>query len=228
MAVYTRTSLSDLSNRIMDRTDGCGVYWTSDERTWSLNEAIRVWQLLTGVWSGQFSIPVTSGHYYDVPTQIIHVRRVLWNGSDLSKTSDVELDYGSPGWGGVTGTPEFWAPNGISKVIISPAPTSGNLTFSGMIEAPILTNPTDYIDMGEEELSRVLGYTQHYLSIKEGSTELESTNAPWQKFIEGAALKNRRLKSTNLYRAAQGKMLGEQQARTVSGPTEPTQNLGVR
>jgi hypothetical protein len=204
------------------------VYWKSDERTWSLNEGIRIWQLMTGVWSAQFSIPVTSGHYYDVPTQIIFTRKVAWNGTDLAKTSDVELDYGSPGWEGVNGAPEFWAPNGIAKVMISPAPTSGTLTFTGLAEAPILTNPADFIDMGEEELSRMLGYAQHYLTVKEGSQELESTMGVWQKFIEGAAAKNRRLKATNFYRAAQGKMLGEHQGRAVSGSPEPLQNLGVR
>jgi hypothetical protein len=206
MSTYQRISLGDLQDRLMAMTDGVGVYWLAPEKKDALQEALRIWQAMTFTWNASHILAVTSGHYYDVPRQICFVQRVSYNGSGLAPTSLTELDYGFPGWEGTTGTPQSWAPVGVNRIAVYPAPVTGSLLFEGVKELDPLGSLEGKVNIGDEELTRILDYAQHYLSFKEGPPEQEATTPLFQDFLVAAGLKNSHLVATEMYKDAMGFM----------------------
>lgn len=211
MASYDRISQAELSGRLRNRLDGVGVFWVGDERRDALNESLAFWQAITMDWEYTITVPVMSGHghYYAVPKQIVHPRRVRHNGVPLTLAGLYELDFGSPGWEGVSGTPLYWCPIGINEVAIVPAPVSGVLEFLGVNETRLLNVGGDDLSLGDEEVTRLLNYSQHYSAIKEGTTEMEATIGLVGGVVAAAGLKNRRLLQSNLYRNYMGQVRDE-------------------
>jgi hypothetical protein len=99
---------------------------------------------------------------------------------------------------------------------------AGNLTFQGFVDIPNLTLG-DYINIGNEELTRVLDYAKHYLSIKEGMSEMQSTSSALTKMAEAAGEKNARINALDAFKKYKGK---DHQA--VQQPIFGTEALGVR
>jgi hypothetical protein len=219
---YTSFNLADAKQRLLDRV-GSSVFWTPAEAGAAFNEAICVWQALVGEWTSSLDLPVTSGNYYNVPRQIISVQRVKWNNTSLTLGSQEEWDYGKPGWEGVTGTPEEWAPLGLSMIAISPAPTTGIITFEGYKEAPILSSDGEFFDLGDEYLSDFLGYGQHVLCFKEGTTEQSNSQSLYQQFVKAAGDQNSALRAMNVYKNAMGLPRDESER---SGSSQPS--IGAR
>ncbi len=154
---------------------------------------------------------VTDGStFYAAPAQIAAVQRLLFAGTPLTMVSVNELDMGSPGWQGITGTPEFWALMGINLFALSPQPTSGVLTVEGISETPTLTNDSDYVMLGNEQLNRILDYAEHYCSFKEGVGEFDSSQTGFGLFIEAAGKRNGNLLASALYRQWMGRNREEQ------------------
>lgn len=207
MAHYQRVTRAQLNTRLQDRLGDGGVFWISAERDSLMNEALAVWQAMTGSWIEEFDIPTTAGeHYYDVPRQIMSLQRVAFNGvTELALISLHELDYGFPGWTGTTqDPPQFWAPIGLNKFVVYPAPESGFLHCEGIREASLLNSDADFIDVGDEELTRLILYAHHTGTFKEGSGEMEATQRAVPDLVQAAGNMNARLKATNLYRRALG------------------------
>jgi len=220
---YARHSRLELTNRLMDRAGDGGVFWTLVERANAINEAIRAWQSYTGEHTTEFHLPLTSGVYYNVPRQLISVQRVTWNDVDLQLSSEHELDMAYPGWEGQSGTPMRWAPIGLNMIAIHPAPTSGSLVVEGIQEAPIMVSDGDFIDMGDEQLSKILGYAAYYLAFKEGTGELEATQGGQVGLLEAGADVNGRIKMMNCYKSALG--LDKDKSEM---PSSGTAELGAR
>lgn len=225
MANYQRVTLSQLLDRLKERTDGVGVFWTTQEATDAINEALRVWQALTGTFTTSFIGGIEAGRvYYDVPKQICSLTRASFNGTGITQTSEVELDYGTPGWEGVTGAALYWAPIGINLAALSPQPTSGTIEWEGLQEIPSLFRSMDFINIGDEELNVILDYCQHYLAFKEGMPELASTQNLFANFVKAAGQKNARIRMTEMYKRAAGLIRDE-----TEDPSEsPNKSPGVR
>lgn len=235
MADYQLTSIASIVSRLGQRTDGRydNVFWTEAEKLLAIQEALTVWQCMVGQWQ----ISVTSGivaagteNFYKVPRQIAGVTRVLWaaltdrDSTPLHLVSLFELDRGWPGWHGVTqGTPLYWAPNGLTEVAIYPAPNvAGTLTFQGFYDLSQVTLG-DNINIGNEELTRVLDYARHYLTWKEGMSELQTSSGALTKMAEAASAKNARINALDAFKKYKGK---DHQA--VQQPIFGTESLGVR
>lgn len=197
---YSSATLAGLDQRLVERCGDNSTFWVSEERRDALNEAISVFQSLTGFWPARAPVGGDGTNFYTVPKQLAAVSRVTFNGATLMQTSLPELDYMNPAWVGVTGVPEFWAPNGINEIAVYPAPVGGVLLLEGMSEAPWLLSSGAFIDLGDEELTALLQYGQHFLSFKEAGAELEATTPLMQAFLAAGGDRNARLRATSFYR----------------------------
>jgi hypothetical protein len=143
----------------------------------------------------------------------------------LNEISTYELDMGEPGWREVYGTPLYWAPDGFDWLALSPAPYGGGLQLEGYREPPTLDRDTEFIDLGDEELVRILDYAQWYLSFKEGIQEgLDNTQELMKNMMAAAALRNSRLLKSAMYR----EYMGEHRQEWERGTRSPAQKIGVR
>lgn len=73
-----RYTLAQLKDRLRERAGNNQVFWTDPELKDALNEAISVWQALTGEWTIQKNIPAISDSpsFYPVPKEIVSLTRV--------------------------------------------------------------------------------------------------------------------------------------------------------
>lgn len=143
----------------------------------------------------------------------------------LNQISLFELDMGFPGWRESYGVPLYWAPDGLDWVALYPAPRGGAIWLEGYKEPPVLFKDDDFIDLGDEELTRILDYAHWYLSFKEGPSEaLENTEILMQNTLEAGALRNSRIRRSALYREYMGEHRDEHQR-----PSRyPVNKVGIR
>jgi hypothetical protein len=198
---YTRVTLATLDQRLIERCGDNNVWWTEAERRDAINEAISCWQAMTGNWTASYPLTADGSFFYAVPKQLTSLSRVSYNGAPLTLISLPELDYGFAGWeSAAAAAPMFWAPSGINEFAVYPAPAGGIFTLDGFTEAPWLSAPGSFIDMGDEDLVAVLQYAHHFLTFKEAGQELEATKPEMQAFMQAAAGRNGRLRATTFYR----------------------------
>lgn len=225
MPSYSRVTLTNLRDRLTEKVGNNSIFWTAEEKRDAINEALCVWQLMTGEFSKTFALGVGSGTvFYAVPKQIASVNRVLFNGIPISPISLWELDMGKPGWQGVTGTPQFWTPVGIDQFTVYPQPTSGNFRLEGYSESPRLNADGDFLQVGDEELTRLLDYAHHYLTFKEGIPEMQATMGGFKRFLKAVSLRNARILATTFYRKFMGLVRDERER----VPRSPSGAGGVR
>lgn len=224
MANYQRVTLSTLKSRLAARTDGVSVFWPSEDLVLAINEALNLWQSFTGSWTTSFKFTAVNGGPISVPTGISSPTRVLYNGVPLTMASMADMDRGKPGWLSDTGTPAYWIPQGINQIFLSPAPASGVLTIEGYSKGPTLQAEGDFINIGDEELTRILEYAEHYLSFKEGMPELQSKGEGYTNWIAAMIARNGQLADSAVYGYAEGMLRDMKQ-----NPTALTNPLpGVR
>jgi len=198
---YVRVTLATLDTRLIERCGDNQTWWTAPERVDAINEALSCWQAMTGNWSAAYPLSADGSVFYVVPKQLTSLQRVLHDGVALALISIPELDYGFAGWTSApAASPQFWAPNGINEFAVYPPPTSGIFTLEGFTEAPWLSAPGDFIDIGDEDLPKILDYAHHFLTFKESGQELQGTTPELQGFFTGAAERNGRLRATTFYR----------------------------
>lgn len=224
MANYQLTSIASIVQRLGQRTDGAdtNLFWGSEEKLDAINEALRFWQALTGQWQEIITTPAIVGPFQSVPKQYSSIYRVSFNGRMLPLTSLYELDTGFSGWQNTSGTPQMWAPAGVNEIALYPYPLSGSLTYVGYQDIRRY-ELTDYINIGNEELTYVLGYAKHYLAFKEGSAELDNTLPSVEQMVKAASFKNARICETNTYKRYMGLDREEEQRPLANG-----QLVGIR
>lgn len=231
---FQRQTLTDLIDSLSEAVGNNTVYWTDEEKRDAINEAICVWHVMTGGWVTKIPIE-TDEQFVSLPSDFVSVQRVLSfplrssptsdSGVPLTMTSLPELDYGSPGWESETGVPEMWLPIGINEIALYPAPLAARLyVIEGLKDAPRLFSPGDFIDAGEEDINLLTHYAHHYLTLKEAGAEFKTTEEGLIDFVEGAALKNAKLKMTAPYRLYMG-LVREDGERPARGPRT---QVGVR
>lgn len=236
MAAYNRISLSQLVQRMTERLGDNAVFWQTPEKKYALNEAIRMWAVMTGQWTVRISLPAQAGQiFYDVPRQIVSVQRMKFVDSGvfgstttlMYQTSLAELDFGIPHWQEPTsfGTPQLWAPVGLNKVAIYPftASSVGGLWFEGIALAPYMIG-NDNINIGDEEVNRILDYAHHYCAFKESGLEFDETQPLMENFAGACVQRNQRLLATGIFRNYLGESKDEQQR----PPRTPSAQPGAR
>jgi hypothetical protein len=220
MASYNRYTLAELKTQLTQRVGENSTFWLGDEKRDAINEALNVWQLMVGEFTFGLTLGADGSTFYSVPTQIGAIQRVKFDGEPLTLISINELDLGQPGWQGVSGDPLFYALMGANLFALSPQPTSGDIAVEGISETPTLTNDSDYVMLGDEQLNRILDYAEHYCSFKEGVGEFDAQMTGFAFFIEAAGKRNGNLLATALYRQWMGRNR-EEQGRYSELPSPP-------
>jgi hypothetical protein len=235
MAQFTRQSLTDLIESMTESVGDNTVYWTATEKRDAINEAICMWQVMSGQWSSRVLI-TTADIFTRLPNNIVSIQRVgvLTRGADpetspgttLTMTSIPELDLAFPGWESeALATPRMWAPVGLNEIALYPPPPVVGvlLVVEGMTDAPRLFSDGDFIDLGEENLTELLRYAHHYLTFKEAGAEFMATQEDLIGLVESAGQQNARFKMTAPYRRYMGLPHEEAQRAPRGNPS-----LGVR
>lgn len=210
---YSQFTLADLQTQLLAKVEGV-PFFSAIEATYALNEAFRVWNLLTGVWKSRVNVTTTTSPWISVTSPLYYNVRMQYNNVPLGRSSIGDLDNGRPGWegesttsgGSVPITPKMFAPAGLSLFAIWPYDSAGGNTIvvDGVIEAPQLSAPTDTVDINNDSLQAILGYSLHYLAFKEGGARWIATQGYYKEFLLAAMDQNDRLATAALFRKSAG------------------------
>lgn len=123
-----------------------------------------------------------------------------------------EFDHGYPGWRtGTATTAEYWAPCGLNKIIFYPRPNTW-VRLDYYRGDQLLVDEADYIQLGNEEINRLLDYAVWQLNIKCGTAEAFTNTEPLKQLMDLAAtLRNQKLRGSLLYKDFMGADRGEGQ-----------------
>lgn len=214
---YTSTTLADLTVSLQQRWDGV-VFWTPEEARIALNETLRDWNLLTGRWRRRILLsplaPIATVPQTDLTlpaTMVYGMRLALVTGTPLIPTSILELDLARPTWrretttsgGDVPTRPTLWAPISLLQVAIWPASAvllTNGLAVDGVSNTPVLVEPGDTVDIGEEIQDVLLDMALHIAAFKEGGPRWRATTGSFQAFLVAAAAENGLLKRNQKFR----------------------------
>lgn len=214
MPGYTQVTWADVRLRLQERTEGV-PFWEDAEAQLAFNEALRVWNALTGYWHQRTTAFTVAGAYlYTVDTSLLARTRVTWNNLPLTPSSREDLNNGRPYWrsettlsgGGVPSRPTAWIPISLQTLYIWPADAAPDnlLTFDGVAATPTLSTDGGFVDLGDELLTTLLGYALHVLTFKKGGSAFAATQALYQTFLREAAEENDQLKTSAIFRRAMG------------------------
>lgn len=236
---YAQTTFATLKALLKERAGGHENFWSNFELGLAINEALSVWQLMVGEFSNQTQFPVASitGEVEDLyypatgtsdmqdvadPTGIplsvwrvgtdvtTHVTGELYAFGKLIESSVPEFDTGYPGWRtGSASTAEYWAPCGLNKIVFYPRPNTP-LRIDYYKGSQLLVEETDYIQLGNEELNRILDYAVWQMNVKSGTEEAFNNTEPLRALFKAAAeLRNSKLRGSQLYKDFMGEDRGE-------------------
>ena len=206
----TRYDADDLILHLQARTDQT-PFWEPEDALDCLNEALSLYNLLTGYW--KTSATATTGgatYLYTLPAAITYGMRVAFNNVPLSPTGLWDLDNGRPHWrtettasgGAVPTVPSLWCPISLTTIAIWPADAlgGGTLRYDGIAATPVLPTVNTFVDLDETGLGAVLDCALHLLSFSEGSERFHRTLPKFYSFLSICGEKNGQLEASAWYR----------------------------
>jgi hypothetical protein len=206
--------LSDLRARTLARLDGNSILYTTPEVDAVINECIRVTALFTNFYRTTVQLPgwtVANQLVYDTPSPILKITSVMYEGRQLNYASLRELARTRRNWATDTtaakGQPDYWAPIGLTKFVISPKDSVGgnDLSLTGIGEPPLLVNATDVFQMENEFIELVPEYCSHRLQLKEGGKIFSDASLSLNTFYD--CMKER--KAYEFYKFGKVRRLGD-------------------
>lgn len=210
---YQQVTLTTLLDRLADRYESV-PFWVEAEAIRALNDSLRVWNAMTGFWRRPFlTITVPDDPYVPLEGTIVQPATVRWNNLPLDPASLADFDYTLPNWRKVTTAtsgaptrPVYWARLSLTLIALYPADHAGRnaLTVDGVRATPTLVDPTDYVNLGEEELGLLLGYAQHVLAFKVGGRTLTASYPQWLAFLQAGAQRSAAFAASAFYRKIMG------------------------
>lgn len=215
--MYQQVSLAQLQAQLASRVENV-PWWTPDEARRAINEGMRLYGAATGFWRTIVSVPtVPNDPYVALPGSIVQSARVTWNGLPMEPCTIQDFWYSLHNWRGTTtatpgapSRPVYWARASLTLLAIYPADAYASiagtdaLQINGIRNTPILVNPGDFIDLGQEQFDVLLGYAQHVLAFKIGGEALTATYPGWLALLQAAARENRQFAASSFYRALMG------------------------
>ena len=211
---YTQITLAQLQTRLKARWETV-PYWTDDEATIYLNEALQCWGMLTGRWKRRITLNTTQNTYeLGLPASMTYRMRVAFNGYPLSPTSVDDLNNGQAAWrtqttadgGSIPTRPTLWAPVSLNLIYLWPQDAVGNngLVLDGVSDTPVLVNAGDFVDLSEADVNLLLGYALHAASLKKGGPWFAATQHLFKAFLLAAGEENTLITTSQMYRRAAG------------------------
>jgi hypothetical protein len=238
---YALTTYAQLKAQLKERVGSNGTFWSEFEYGMAVNEALNVWQVLTGEFS--FQSKVTPGgltsEFYDLyipesgvvdmiipgtnntaplPLSVWRVGTdvttnttgTLNSFNKLVQASLPEIDYGYLGWRtGSAAAADQWFPMGVNQLGFNPRPNS-HLRIDYYRGDQLLILDDDVVQLGDEELNRILDYAVWQLNVKAGTEEAFTSSGPLRElFLLAAQLRNSKLRGSQLYKDFMGEDRGE-------------------
>lgn len=202
---YSAYDRATLRAELADRWEHV-PFWTDDDANSAINEALHLWNQLTGVWKGRLVIPTTAnGPWYALPAALSLGARVVYHGEPLEPSTLFDLDHGYPAWESAIGTPRVWAPKGLYLIAVAPNDGGGSsLLIDGITETPVLLTDADYLDLDAAQVSTLVGCALHLAAFKLGGEIFQGTLSFWKAFILAAGDQNHRFKDHHVYRQILG------------------------
>lgn len=219
--VYQAETLADLRLALQRSYDSV-PFWSNAEANDAINESLRRWNLLTGMWKRRelvATVAATStgfptGFLYALSSTMVYDVRTEFNQLVMEPTSISDLNNGRTNWrreittagGTVPSRPLMWAPVGTKRIAIWPGDAVGGntLVVDGVRSTPTLTADADFVDLGQCEIGVLLGMALHLLAFKLGGPLFKMTLVHYRHFVEAAADQNARLRSSTWYRKTMG------------------------
>jgi hypothetical protein len=239
---YVAVTLAQLQTALAARYEG-GPFWSADQARRAINEGLRVYNLITGIFRDE-SDPITlipdDEHLYIRDAGILKATRVQLVGASrpMTMTSVSALDRTVSNWsqrntssgGDTPTTPQFWAPLGLTEIVVYPKESPADylsspleVTVSGTIPAPILVSAGDFLNLGQEEISTLLGYALHVLSFGKGIAAMQKTRPQLHAFYKACALRSATFAASSLYR----QMIGYDRLRSDAPMVDSTVQVAV-
>jgi hypothetical protein len=214
---YARTTVTQLRSILTERLGGQATFYTQTEIDQALNESLSVWQLLTGEYTAEYSQELAAGS--DVITVdttagnlggVIRIRSnvgTATTGAALYPESLFEMDqeiWARQAYGAASsGTPVSWAPLGYDSFVVHP-PASTTQTVGIMYmkgDVRLSLDGTTNLDLGDEEIQKIVEYAHWFLAFKEGLDEAFKNVSPLKDmFLIAARLRNQKLRNTAPFR----------------------------
>lgn len=207
---YTAYTLAQLQTLMAQRWEST-PFWTAEEARIAINEALSMWNLLTGYWHKTITIQTAANTVdYALPSTLLYRTRIKWNTYPLHPAGAVGMDYAQPRWpvettttgGSVPTRPIMWAPISLWLIHIWPADAVAHnvLTVEGVAATPVLSAAGDFLDLGDELLGHLLGMALHIASFKRGNPWFAATKPGYTAFLEAAGEQNDRIRLSTAYR----------------------------
>lgn len=231
---YQQVTLATMQQRLAERYES-SPYWTAEEARRALNEGLRIFSAATGFWrEAVLTQTVPNDPYVALPGTLVGGSRVTWNELPLESASLADFDYAIPNWRGTTtaspgapARPLYWARVGLSQLAIYPADAyvsiagTHSLIINGIRSTPVMTNPSDFVNLGQEQHDILLGYAAHVLAFKLGGDALVATYPAWLALLKAAGDLNREFAASLFYR----RVMGLDQLRRSLPSEKPVQSL---
>lgn len=216
------TFRTNLRNRL-----GNHYFWVDAELNAAINEALRTWNLLIGIWCEKYTVSTAAGaNWITLPSTITSATRVEYANKALKCVAVRDMDNGNPGWETLPGTPRYWAPVALNLLALFPVDTDSttSLTVDGVRSTPILSNDTDTVDLDQGSYDLLLDYARHLLLLKLGGREFAESISSRKALLEAAGRENQKIQASAMYRRAMGAPLDSvRQPYTVGAP-----KVGIR
>lgn len=231
---YQHTTWATLRQRLQEKWEDV-PFWTEPEALLAFNEGLRVWNTATGWWKRTVSLTTQAGVYrYVLPGTLVYRMRIAFNGRPMFNSNHSDLDNGRRRWMmetttsgvGVPRQPTLWAAVSLLLIDIWPADSAGgnSLVLDGVSATPVLADEDDYVDIGEETLTVLLGYALHAAALKKGGPYFAVTEKYFKSFLIAAAEENDQLKTSQVYRRYLGLDVRDQRLRGT--PTRLDERAG--
>lgn len=190
--VYTAL---ELANRVYERIDDDGTYYTTEEVFRALNAAQNLWCLLTlcNERTQGFTLPAATTFFtpttyftdYIVPLRVT----VTSSGARLRPITVHQLDarYGAA-WRATVGTPTHYVAMGYDLFAVYPQPAAPlGLTVVYAASPVAVTNFNSlFSDIPAEQQIHLVDFAIWWLRLKEGGEEMASASQYLQRFVEAA------------------------------------------
>jgi len=208
---YTTTTRAQLRQLLQQRYES-SPFWTEIDANLALNQALRTWNLLTSYWRRRIVVGnVPNDPLVPVPGTLAQQTAVTWQGKNMTGVSVAEIQMLTPDWwqarAGADGHPSrplFWAPVGLNLLAIYPAsPVVGSLEVDGVRSTPVLTDDSDFVNIGSEEIDTLTGYALHVCALKAGASFLDRTKPYLEQFVKAAVERNALIKMSRWYTSFQ-------------------------
>ncbi len=185
-------NLGAIRIRLAERLDDQnGVYYTSVEMNSAINEAQRLFVLLTLCLekTASFSLVAGTTFYTDLRaslTDYLLPLRVNISNVRVRPANFSELDYLNSAWEAATGVPTAYVTRGFNALAIYPHPSGSgtSLSITYAYEPAVLTSDSDIPEIPLEHHPDLIDCAVYLCRLKEGGQEFQKGLAFYGRFLD--------------------------------------------